>query len=87
MLVCSCHESNQIIKVYYNGPYSRGIDNRFRTPNLELKCLGTSFGAQKQKFLIRCVIKAYYTHFISFYNDRQQEFAARLVKSLRQWKG
>ena len=28
------------------------IDNRFRIPSLELKCLGTSFGAQKQKFSI-----------------------------------
>ena len=27
-------------------------DNRFRTPNLELKCLGTSFGGTKQKFSI-----------------------------------
>ena len=44
-------------------------DNRFRTRNLELKCLGTSFGAQKQQFSIprdstcRHVIKAYYLHF------------------------
>ena len=28
------------------------IDNRFRTLSLELKCLETSFGAQKQKFSI-----------------------------------
>ena len=28
------------------------IDNRFRTPSLELKGLGTSFGAQKQNFSI-----------------------------------
>ena len=27
-------------------------DNRFRTPNLELKCLGTSFGGTKQTFSI-----------------------------------
>ena len=26
------------------------IDNRFRTPSLELKCLGTSFSGAKQKF-------------------------------------
>ena len=28
------------------------IDNTFRTPSLELKCLGTSFGGAKQKFSI-----------------------------------
>ena len=28
------------------------VDNRFRIPSLKLKCLGTSFGAQKQKFSI-----------------------------------
>ena len=28
------------------------IDNRFLTSSLELKCLGTSFGAQKQKISI-----------------------------------
>ena len=28
------------------------IDNRFRTPSLELKCLRTRFGAQRQKFSI-----------------------------------
>ena len=28
------------------------IDNRFRTPSLDLKCLGTSFGAQRQTFSI-----------------------------------
>ena len=28
------------------------IDNRFRTPSLQLKCLGTSFGGPKQKFAI-----------------------------------
>ena len=28
------------------------IDNRIRTSSLELKCSGTSFGAQKQKFSI-----------------------------------
>ena len=28
------------------------IENRFRTSSLELKCLGTSFGARKQMFLI-----------------------------------
>ena len=28
------------------------IDNRFRTPRLELKCLGTRFGGVKQKFSI-----------------------------------
>ena len=28
------------------------IDNRFRTASLELECLGTSFGGQKQKFSI-----------------------------------
>ena len=42
------------------------IDNRFYTPSLELKCLGTSFGGQKQKFSIPRdstwlrVIKAHY---------------------------
>ena len=28
------------------------LDDRFRTPSLELKCSGTTFGAQKQKFSI-----------------------------------
>ena len=28
------------------------IDNRFRTPSMELTCLETSFGAQKQQFSI-----------------------------------
>ena len=28
------------------------IDNRFRTPSFELKCLGTSFGGQNQKLSI-----------------------------------
>ena len=36
------------------------IDNRFRTPSVELKCLGTSFGGAKQKFQHgRHVIKAH----------------------------
>ena len=26
------------------------IDNRFRTPSLELKCLGSNFGGGKQEF-------------------------------------
>ena len=43
------------------------IDNRFRTPRLELKCLETSFGGAKQKFSIpwdgRRVIKAGDTRF------------------------
>ena len=28
------------------------VDHRFRTPSLELKCLGTSFGGAKQKFSV-----------------------------------